>query len=219
MARATTYRTLFVVMLAVVMTLAVVRPAAALSWSLEIVDDPSTANVGGRNAIAVDSAGRPHIAYQDTINFDLKYARKTASGTWRIETVDTSGIVGFGLALALDASDNPHISYYRSATTVDTGDLKYAKGACPDPPSEAACSWAKQTVHAGIHSPNAAGNTSIALDGAGTPNISYFDHTLGRLKWARWEGTSWGLTDVTASAGGSTSLAIDALGDKLGQSQ
>jgi hypothetical protein len=211
MARATTCRTLFLVTLAVVVALAMVQPAAAaLLWGGEVVDDPSNANVGAGNAIAVDSAGRPHIAYLDTINFHLKHARKTASGTWRIEVVDTSGVVGFSIALALDASDHPHISYHRSASTIAVGDLRYAKGACPDPPSEAACTWTKQTVHAGVHSQTAAGNTSLALDGAGNPNISYFDHTNGKLKWARWEGTSWGLTDVTPSAGGSASIAIDA---------
>jgi len=52
----------------------------------------------------------PHISYLDGNDRNLKYARWDCF-TWQIETVDSSGSVGYNASLALDSSDNPHIAY------------------------------------------------------------------------------------------------------------
>lgn len=90
-----------------------------LYTKIEVVDPDSSA--GEYTSIALDSQGRPHIAYYDFINKDLKYAWWTGS-TWIITTVDRTGDVGKYASLALDGSDLAHISYY----DVNNNSLKYA---------------------------------------------------------------------------------------------
>ena len=193
--------------------LAVVRPASARTWSAETVDD-QPGDVGQVSSIALDSNGRPRIAYFDLINGHLKYASKTPLGGWQIYTIDASGNAGFGLSLALDGQNNPHISYYRSTGGVSTGDLKVANGSCSVVWGFFSfCSFSTETVAVGVHSAFAAGNTSIVLDGAGNPHVSYFDHTAHQLKWAKKTAANgWSLANVASSAGGHTSLAIDSFG-------
>src|SRR3954453_12169432 len=55
------------------LVLAAVRPASARTWTAETVDDPPS-DVGQVSSLALDSNGRPHIAYFDLINGHLKYA-------------------------------------------------------------------------------------------------------------------------------------------------
>jgi hypothetical protein len=73
-------------------------------------------SVGKFASIAVDPQNRPHIAYYDDANGALKWAYKDA-GLWKIQTVDNgedSGKdkVGLYTSIAVDASGQPHISYY-----------------------------------------------------------------------------------------------------------
>jgi hypothetical protein len=186
--------------------------SALLSWSRETVDDPSDTAVGYFNAVALDSGGRPHIAYFDFHNGALKYAKKTSSGAWKIERIDAppdvSLSVGMGVSIVLDSSNRPHVSYYASVDAAG-GDLRYAKRICLFP-GDVLCLWVKETVDVGVFS--VAGSTSIALDGAGTPHISYFDYRRGQLKWARREGAAWGVATVAGAPAGVTSLAVDSNG-------
>ncbi len=70
------------------------------------------AGQGRFSSIALDSAGRPHISYYDSISGDLKYAYQHAYGGWYFYTVDTEGLVGQHTSLVLDVNDQPYISYY-----------------------------------------------------------------------------------------------------------
>ena len=58
-------------------------------------------------------------------------------------------------------------------------------------------------------------NSSLALDAAGNPHISYHDATNGALKYARWTGSAWNIETVDSDrkAGWQTSLALDSLGN------
>ncbi len=122
---------------------------------------------------------------------------------WVIETVDSDGYVGWYTSLALDSSDNPHISYYSSYDEWH-GTLKYAawNGA----------SWELQTVDsAGLvgHS------NSLALDSSGNPHISYWDSSNRDLKYAHWNGAGWELNTVDSAGyvGRYSSLALDSSGN------
>ena len=55
------------------------------------------------------------------------------------------------------------------------------------------------------------GSTSIALDSAGYPHISYYDATNEDLKYAKWTGSKWSIqtVDSEGDVGGSSSIALD----------
>ncbi len=72
--------------------------------------------------------------------------------------------------------------------------------------------WAIETVDSDY---NAGEFTSLVLDAAGHPHISYYDRINGDLKYARWNGNAWEIKTVDSSdddVGIYTSLALDAAG-------
>jgi hypothetical protein len=74
-------------------------------WNSSLVDY----DAGDPCSLALDSAGRPAIAYK--ISGGIMYAERLANGSWSNELVD-DGDVGYWLSLAFDQSDRPHIAYY-----------------------------------------------------------------------------------------------------------
>ena len=101
-------------------------PAAApavLTWSTETVDRAKTFRSMEDRHLALDAAGRPHVAYGDD---NLFYAWHDGTA-WHYETVDTSTDVGEHAALGLDALGRAHISYYDRYS----GYLRYAFRAGP----------------------------------------------------------------------------------------
>ena len=93
-----------------------------------------------------------------------------AGTVWNIETVDSTGDVGWYLSLAFDSGGNPCISYL----DYTNGDLKYAKWT--------GSSWNIQTVDS---TGDVGKYSSLAFDSGGNPCISYYGVTNGDLKYAR----------------------------------
>jgi fibronectin type III domain protein len=94
-------------------------------WSTEEVHGVPGSDLGRHNSIAVNpSTGRIHIAYYDTTNQDLRYARQDAGGSWALKVIDTTGDVGTYTSLGLDGIGQVHISYYDATN----GELKVAFG-------------------------------------------------------------------------------------------
>jgi len=162
------------------------------SWHIECVDCPKKfANMTDRH-LRLDSAGYPHIAY----GADHLYYAWYDGTKWHYETVDAASRVGAHAALALDAMDFPHISYYDR----NNNDLKYAY--------RDGTMWHIETVDStGL---GGGGYTSLALDEAGYPHISYYDSTLEDLKYAHWTGSTWEIQTVDRMDwNGHVSLALD----------
>ncbi len=143
------------------------------SWVIETVDS----NVRGLyNSIAVDSRGNVHIsyspAYYDLYDYyqyrNLKYATN-ASGSWVIETIDSNGQLTVG-SIAVDSSDNVHISYHDNYAYEN---LKYAY--------YDGVSWQVESLNGGTVSLE---DTSIAVDSGDNVHISYADFIHKDLKYA-----------------------------------
>ena len=126
--------------------------------------------------------------------------------TWQIETVDSAGVVGRDTSLALNGTGIPHISYFEYNYDGPDLNLKYAwyDGS----------SWQNETVDS---DGDVGSCSSLAIDAAGTPRISY--QGQGVLMYAWRDGTGWHRETVDSSEGlgvnrgGDTSLALDAAGN------
>ncbi|MEW6172725.1 MAG: Ig-like domain-containing protein [Bacillota bacterium] len=90
----------------------------ASGWHITTVDETGW---DFYTALALDRSGRPHIGYWDFAVKYPKYTYQDASG-WHSETLPDGFYSGEYLSMALDASDNPRMTYYRSVFD----DQKYA---------------------------------------------------------------------------------------------
>lgn len=129
--------------------------------------------VGAYSSLELDSAQRPLIASYDASNGNLKLSTWNGSA-WELRTADDSdNNVGQYLSLAVDSQNRAHISYFDATAH----QLKYAywNGSA----------WIRQVVDTGDPGNRDVGRyTSIALDSANRPYISYFDATDGDLMLA-----------------------------------
>ena len=165
------------------------------NWNIQPVDTAGD-YVGKWSSIRIDSLGRPHISYvSDGV---LKYAYWNGA-MWNIEVVDSSVWVWAGTSLALDGSDNPHISYFDNLNY----DLRYAywNGS----------GWEIEVVdslgYVGVGS-------SLDIDSQGRPHMTYGINQNGtaRIRYAYWDGTSWNFHDLNYSnEAGDSHLVLDSL--------
>jgi hypothetical protein len=167
-------------------------------WEVRVVDPQGGS--GKFNSIAVDTAGRPHIAYAN-VKYEtsgLRYASWTGTG-WTTEIVE--GLSGpcpiFSVNQILDKDDNPHISY----TLTEQRLVKYA--------TRHARQWETEVVDS-IQQEAYPDRNGIALDSQGDPYVSYYDNGLGILKIANRRNGKWyGEVLDRDLAGFTSSLAID----------
>jgi hypothetical protein len=197
------------------------------SWQSVVID--AAGDVGWYTSLALDAADQPHISYYDYGEGDLKYAYYVGTAgncgpggdTWYCETVETAGYAGLYTSIVLDSAGWPHISYIRDTVTpypdptpVGALPLPGGQGSAPDSPRQLRYAWQDgagwhfQTVV--MDTGAEGGHTSLALDSAGLPHISYFDSILGALRHTWYDGTQWHLQTVDPDAAGQyTSLAVD----------
>jgi hypothetical protein len=86
-------------------------------WVIQMVDP-----AGWVASLALDSAGNPCVAYEDT-SFYVKFTKLGSSG-WSTQSIDkydsTSGMRNGYISIVLDSSENPHVIY------LAYGSVKYA---------------------------------------------------------------------------------------------
>ncbi len=171
------------------------------AWNVTTVDSPG----GEYSSLRLDGLDNPHIAYRDSTNSTLKYARRGMDGRWNVQVVDGGSGVGEYVSLALTGGQ-PRIAYYDRGQ----GELRLAAyvgsgGNCGSDGTTWDCQVVDSTGDVGQY-------LSLALDPARRPAISYYDVGRQALKYAHLGATGWVSETVDASpqAGLYTSLALDA---------
>ena len=150
-------------------------PYTGPAITLTTVD--STGIVGQWTSLRLDASDDPVISYQDVTNGKLKVVHcatlTCGGGSNAFASPDTSGTNGLYTGLVLDAQGRPVVSYYNQTS----GDLRFVR--CGD----ATCSAGSGNVLYLLDgaSTDAGQYTSITLDAAGKPVISYAA-SVGGLK-------------------------------------
>ncbi len=166
---------------------------SSVSWAKEKVDsfpDENSFNPGdaGKYAsLAIDSAGTYWIAYQDSTNKTLKYARKVSGGTWESGVADSGGgpapSAGKWASIAIDKAGNPVISHYDEGK----GQLRVARWNGTAFSGAAAYEGEDYTPPdsgASTEDANTGEYTHIYVSGDGTEYIAFYDRAWGALRLA-----------------------------------
>ena len=205
-----------------IMLLVVAAPAAANN-SVAVPD--VAGDVGLYTSLVLDAAGNPVVSQYDATNGDLRVVHcndpscdPAVNGPESATSPDTTGDVGRFTSLVLDAAGNPVISYYDATN----GDLRVVH--CNDPSCDPAVNGPESTT-----SPDTTGNvgqyTSLSLDAAGNPVISYHEPNNGDLRVVHCNDPncdpvangpeSATIADAVGYVGRDTSLALDAAGNPV----
>ena len=141
------------------------------------VTSPDTSGTVDRDtSIALDAAGNPVVAFYDATNAKLKILHcndpNCAPGGDSITVPDTTALVGNHASMALDAAGNPVVSYYNDSTD----DLRILH--CNDPN----CAGGNESITDADTTGDVGQYTSLALDAAGRPIVSYSDVTNDDLR-------------------------------------
>ena len=181
---------------------------AAGSWATPVIVDGTVGNRGKYLSLALDSSDNAHISYYDLENGNLKYATSYSPGppppagtpaSWSIQTVDSTGDIGWDTSIAIDSGGKAHISYYDAGNM----ELKYA--------TNASGLWVPVTVDS---EGDVGLDTSLAVDPTGMVHISYYDFDNRNLKHASGTPGAWVIEtiDSIGDVGVNTSLYIDSSG-------
>jgi hypothetical protein len=173
------------------------------------IADVSSPNVGLYTSLALDTAGNPVVSYHDATNGDLKILRcgdVNCSAGNSIATPDSAGNVGLFTSIALAPGNIPVVSYF-DATNNALKVLRCGNSNCS---SGNTIAFVDAVGMVGQH-------TSLFLDQAGKPVITYFDVLNQRLKIAHCNdifctNASILVPDAFTSLGQFTSLALDNAG-------
>lgn len=170
-------------------------PSGPSSWSFETVTTDCSGSDSAMASIQVDSAGTPYISYYNTASNSLVIAHKVGALNWPEQTI-VSGDAEYP-SLKLNSAGNPCVCYF-----MITG-LYYAyfDGS----------SWHSERVDPSVQLDYF---TSLVLDVAGYPHISYYDSARNDLKYAYYDGSVWQVetVDATGVVGPYASLALDSSG-------
>jgi hypothetical protein len=210
------------------------------SWIYETIDpSPGT---GKYASLALDNNNRPHVSYYDIQRGALKYARKMGS-VWEIFTVDAppgffstfddqesrdvdgENLDSFGEVrdwfFGLYGQDGfseefpSGLEGEASEIIVEMIQDDYEVDQSEPDILEKEAAQIEVEIQAAINETGRGLFSSIAVNNASVPFISYYDAGGGDLKIARWTGTAWDIRtlDSTGNVGLYTSLGLDSNGN------
>lgn len=174
----------------------------SITWSTPItVDNSSTPHEGHQQIyLIVNSSGAPRIVYSlgsFSSSSGAKYAACntgcTTSSNWSSSTVTTSTTdIGYGPAVALDESTIHYIYHDHGYTN-----LKYSTSAD-------GATWTAGTDVDGASATDHPGHSrnSIFID-SGKPRVAYINNANSRPRYAKYDGTTWTVTEIDTSYTGS----------------
>jgi Tol biopolymer transport system component len=160
---------------------------------------------GGRTntntALAVDSAGHPHLVYwEQTSEYDVLFHAWHDGDMWWREDIATGPDVGQWASIQIDARDDLHVAY---SGGIDRN-LHYAH-------YDDSNGWKTEVVDA---DGSVGSFCSLALDASGRPHIAYQDTEKVGLKFASHNGIEWQVAEVDNSClPQDISLALDVHGN------
>ncbi len=168
------------------------------SWQIAVVC-PFYDEYEPHFALALDLADRPHIIYLGPFGMEVLHAY-LGDTVWISETIESSEEMYFAPSVATDTAGRLHVSYFRGGTP---GVLQHAL--------YDGSSWTIQPVIADYYW---IPMTSLALNSADEPRISYYRQESGELNLATWTGSAWAYSSIDrrGSSGTKSSLALSATG-------
>jgi len=178
-------------------------------YTLKLAHYSQNLDVGKWASMAVDKNGFPHLSYSNETQGNLMYVYKDFGGWRQPITIDSPGNVGMHTSLALDQYGNPHISYLEWEYLGLSGYYYYLKYAYRDLFGQWHIEMVDDEGTAGEYS-------SIAIDNAGRPHISYYDHYGGDLLYAtRDSNGTWYryYVDDIGDVGIDSDIALDSNGN------
>lgn len=152
---------------------------------------------GNYIALALDTDGRPHIAYCTAYDGALKHAFEDGAG-WHTEIVSPNGATPY-VSLAVAAGGRPSIVYYDAAQSALQCAMRNGT------------LWELTTVDAGAA---AQSSHSIVVAQDGTPHIAYYSSSESVLKHGWQEASVWRseVVDVRDTGGLYASISLDSTG-------
>ena len=154
--------------------------------------------------LAVDGLNKPHTTYYWSEESHSRMSYAAMSGGALSNEEISNLVINPARSLVADASGSPHLCYQKyngSRYEWTPAGLGYMV--------KSGDSWNTEAVD-----PTAkVGACSIALDGSGNPQISYYDANNRSWKYAVKPGTSWKIETVTSEAVSGGLLAVDSSGN------
>ena len=169
----------------------------AKDWEPEEVDgwdDPSRDYEPRFARLRIDAAGRPHLAYEQPVNQEIRQAIKTG-GHWQTEPAAAWGrMADVSASFALDEQGGAHLSTFQ----IDVSPaFRYS--------TDAAGNWST----AGIDQAAFVGvDSEIAVDAAGQVHILSIDRSAQRLQYRRGQAGDWTVQTVDTGLGFSHPLSL-----------
>jgi hypothetical protein len=186
--------------------LSLYSPGRTANWKLQTVE--AVGSAGQTTSLALDPSGQPAITFDklDSVTgLQLRYTHRSGC-LWESEGIERFGTDS---SLVFDSTGQPRISFFGGGKRV----LRYA--------ARSSQGWNIITVEDQGSSGDTGHRSSLALDAADVPHISYLlkfatgDIYTYNLRYANLDASTWGLqtVDTQTGSGWDTSLALSPKGE------